>query len=215
MQLIIFGPPGVGKGTQAKLLSEKFNIAHISTGDILREAVERGTELGLKIKSIMENGGLVPSDAMADIIDEVLHSKRCRNGFILDGYPRTVNQAKKLDEILTTLPESSIEIISLTAEDSVIINRLSNRRLCVNCSHIISLSEIVNEGSCPKCGATGTLTKRKDDEPEVIQQRLDVYKEKTFPVLKYYSNKTNIISIDATRKVEEVIQSILENLKSN
>ena len=213
MQLIIFGPPGVGKGTQAKLLSKKFNIAHISTGDILREAIERRTELGLKVKSVIENGGLVPSDIMADIIDEVLHSNRCRNGFILDGYPRTVNQAKKLDEILTTLPESSAKIISLTAEDSVIVNRLSNRRFCVNCNHIISLSEIVDEDICPNCGVSGTLTKRKDDEPEVIQQRLDVYKEKTVPVLKYYTGKTNVISIDATRKVEEISQSILEKLK--
>lgn len=213
MQLIIFGPPGVGKGTQANLLSQNFNIVHVSTGDILRDAVERGTELGLKAKAIMESGGLVPSDIMAGIVDEVLHSEKLSKGFILDGYPRTVNQAKTLDVILETLPDTKIQIISLTAQDSIIIDRLSHRRLCINCNKIISLYSIAKENECPECGSKETLTKRKDDEPEVIQQRLDVYKEKTFPVLAYYENKTDVISVDAAKEIKEVTQSILEKLK--
>ncbi len=213
MQLIIFGPPGVGKGTQAKILSDKFNIPHISTGDILRDAVERKTELGLKAKAVMESGGLVPSDIMSGIMNNVLHSERCSNGFILDGYPRTVNQAKTLSGMLNTLPNNAVKVISLTADDSIIVHRLSNRRLCTNCNHIISLTSIVNENECPDCGSLGTMTKRKDDEPEVIRQRLDVYKEKTFPVLDYYSKKTNIISIDATRNIDEVTESIMDKLK--
>jgi len=213
MQLIIFGPPGVGKGTQASLLSKKFNIVHVSTGDILRDAVERKTELGLKAKAIMESGGLVSSDIMAGIVNEVLHSEKLKNGFILDGYPRTVNQAKTLDGILETLPDTTIQIISLTAQDSIIIDRLSNRRLCINCNKIISLHSIVNDDECPECGSKGTLTKRKDDAPEVIQQRLDVYKEKTFPVLSYYENRMDVISVDAAKKIEEVTQDILAKLK--
>jgi len=212
MQLLLFGPPGVGKGTQAKLLSNKFNIPHISTGDILRDAVERSTELGLKAKEIMENGGLVPSDIMMEIIDEVLHSERCRNGFILDGYPRTVNQAKNLDELLLTLPNSEIKIVRLMAEAEIIIDRLSNRRLCINCNQIISTHSIVNEKECPVCGCKGFLTKRKDDEPEVIRQRLEVYKEKTFPVLDYYKKHTHVIELDSTKEIKEVFNNIIEQL---
>ncbi|CUS82590.1 Adenylate kinase, partial [Candidatus Kryptonium thompsonii] len=139
MRLIIFGPPGVGKGTQAQILSQKLNIPHISTGDMLREAVKNQTELGLKAKSFMDKGELVPDDVMIGIIKEVLSSERCKNGFILDGFPRTIAQAEALDKIFEELNIKLDYVISLEVDDDEIIKRLTNRRVCKNCGAVFNL----------------------------------------------------------------------------
>src|SRR5690606_2109005 len=142
MRIILFGSPGVGKGTQAKILSEVHNIPHISTGDILRKAVQDKTELGLKAGKIMERGELVPDDLMIELIKDTLNSKRCNNGFILDGFPRTVIQAEALDRLFDQLNINNVILVHLKADENEIVSRLSNRRACKNCGSIFALKEI-------------------------------------------------------------------------
>ncbi|MBX3008028.1 MAG: adenylate kinase [Melioribacteraceae bacterium] len=214
MQLIIFGAPGVGKGTQAKILASKLNIAHISTGDILREAIKNETELGLKAKSIVESGGLVPDEIVAGMLKDVLVQDKCKYGFILDGFPRTVNQAKILDNIFKELGLSSILLVKLEAEDSIMISRITNRMVCNVCGNIAIRSEITNDFICPNCKSTNSYITRKDDTVEVVTKRLNVYHEQTSPVLEYYSGKVNIISVDGTKAINEITEDILEKLKN-
>jgi adenylate kinase len=213
MRVIIFGAPGVGKGTQAKLLAEKLIIPHISTGDILRNSIKNETHLGLKAKSIVESGGLVPDDLMAGLIKNVLSDKDCEKGFILDGYPRTLAQAKLLDEIFTQLKEDKEYYVAITVDDELIIQRLSKRLACKVCGTIFTLSEVANKQSCPKCGAHGSLYKRKDDEEDVIRNRLKVFHAQTKPVLDYYEEKGKMIFVDGDKPVKEVLNSILEKIE--
>ncbi len=213
MEILIFGPPGVGKGTQAKIISKKFNIPHISTGDILREAVRKGTKLGLKAKEIMNHGDLVPDDIMGSLIKDVLESDKCDKGFILDGFPRTVHQAEVLNEIFDDLGFGEPCLIKLISDDKVMIKRLSSRRNCSNCHSIVNLNDIKDESVCPACGSKDTLFKRKDDDEKVIRKRLDVYKAQTTPVIEYYIGCCNLIIIQADKRIEEVTAEILEALE--
>lgn len=215
MQIIIFGAPGVGKGTQAKILSSKFNIPHISTGDILRDAISKGTAMGLKAKEMVENGELVPDEIVAGIVDEVLSDPKIRNGFILDGFPRTLEQAKLLQPILEKNFIKNYIILYLSAKDEIIINRLSQRRLCTKCKNIVSLKEITTVNTCPKCGAVDTLIQRKDDDEEVIKRRVELFHSTTEPVIDYYKNKVKVIIVDGTRSIKEVSEDILEQLGVN
>ncbi|MBZ0178789.1 MAG: adenylate kinase [Melioribacteraceae bacterium] len=213
MQFIIFGSPGVGKGTQAKIISEKLNIPHISTGDILRKAIKDETALGIKAKEIVEKGELVPDKIMGGIIHDRIMDDDCKNGFILDGFPRTLNQAEVLDEILTKINKNNLIVLKLDAKDSVIINRLSSRRGCSNCGAIVNLADLKEGNKCPKCGATGTLFKRKDDEESVIKNRLEIYEKTTAPVLEFYKERNSkVIHIDGSQSVEEVTNAILEQI---
>jgi adenylate kinase len=214
MQLIIFGAPGVGKGTQAKILAAKLEIAHISTGDILREAIKNETELGLKAKSIVESGGLVPDEIVAGMLKDALVNDKCKNGFILDGYPRTVNQAMILDTIFKELGLSSILLVKLDADDSIMINRITNRMVCSVCGNIAIKSEITNDFICPNCKSVNSYITRKDDTVEVVTKRLKVYHEQTSPVLEYYDGKVKIISVDGTKAINEITEDILAKLKS-
>jgi adenylate kinase len=214
MQLIIFGAPGVGKGTQAKILAAKLEIAHISTGDILREAIKNETELGLKAKSIVESGGLVPDEIVAGMLKDALVNDKCKNGFILDGYPRTVNQAMILDNIFRELGLSSILLVKLDADDSIMINRITNRMVCSVCGNIAIKSEITNDFICPNCKSINSYITRKDDTEEVVTKRLRVYHEQTSPVLEYYDGKVKIISVDGTKAINEITEDILAKLKS-
>jgi len=214
MQIILFGAPGVGKGTQAKYLSEKFKINHISTGDILREAVKNQTSLGLKVKEITSRGELVPDDIMADLIKETLFSEANRNGFILDGFPRTIDQAKLLDQILNELPDRNIYFIHLIANPDVIVERLTNRRTCSVCGTIVNLNQLTDKNKCPKCNSKDSFIKRKDDEESVIRHRLNVYESTTFQVLEFYRNKVNIIEVNGTDEIETVTRNILSAIKN-
>jgi adenylate kinase len=212
MQIIIFGAPGVGKGTQAKILASKLNVAHISTGDILRAAIKNKTELGMKAKSIVESGGLVPDEIVAGMLKEALKEERCKNGFILDGFPRTVNQAKILDNIFEDLGKERIDLIKLNAEDQVMVNRISNRMVCSSCGNIAVKSDVTDNYVCPVCKSTNSYMTRNDDTEEVIKNRLKLYHEQTSPVFEYYKNKANIIEVDGTMPIEQVTEGILSQL---
>ncbi len=212
MQIIIFGAPGVGKGTQAKILASKLNVAHISTGDILRAAIKNGTELGIKAKSIVESGGLVPDEIVAGMLKEALKEERCKNGFILDGFPRTVNQAQILDKIFEDLGKERIDLIRLNAEDQVMVNRITNRMVCSSCGNIAIKSDVTENYVCPVCKSVNSYTTRKDDTEEVIINRLKLYHEQTSPVFEYYKDKANIIEVDGTLAIEKVTEGILSKL---
>jgi adenylate kinase len=212
MRIILFGSPGVGKGTQAKILSSKLNIPHISTGDILREAVEAKTPLGIEAKKIMDRGELVPDNIMIGIISDTLSETRCNNGFILDGFPRTINQAEELDELFSELKIEDVFLLAITANEIEIIRRLTNRRACRNCGHIFQYDEIKNVNKCPNCGAENSFYQRSDDTEEVIRKRLEVFNSTTKPGLNYYKKNKDIIYIDGLGTIEEVSQRILKKL---
>lgn len=218
MQIIIFGSPGVGKGTQAKILAVKLGIAHISTGDILREAIKKETDLGKKAKEIVEAGGLVPDEIMAELIKDVLLDERCKNGFILDGFPRTIQQAHILNKILAEIKNGKPILIKLDAKDEIIISRLSNRLVCSKCGNIIV--KIVNTDytenySCHVCRSLNSYYKRKDDDEEVIRRRLKVYHETTAPVFEFYHDKAIIIEVDGSQEIDYVTSNILEKMKTD
>ncbi len=214
MHIIIFGAPGVGKGTQAKILSEKLNIRHISTGDILREAVKNQTELGMKAKSIVENGKLVPDDIMALLIKEAVTSKDSSNGFILDGFPRTLNQAQILEPILEEIGINDLIFIQIKADDDKIIERLSGRRVCSNCNFIANIKLLKDQNRCPNCGLENTFVKRKDDDEEVVKRRLEVYNSTTLPVLEFYKGKVSLIVVDGMKSIDTVSNQIMQELDS-
>ncbi len=211
MEIILFGAPGVGKGTQAKILSSRLHIPHISTGDILRLAISKKTELGLKAKAIMDLGNLVPDDIMGGIIKDVLNDPKSKNGFILDGFPRTIEQAGILDEIFKELGIKKAKLILITAKDELIIQRLSKRRECDACGNIINLNYLKDANKCPTCGSKNSFIKRKDDEVDIIKNRLKVFHKTTEPVLKYYENKSDLLVIDGTLPVDEVTKIIINS----
>ncbi len=204
MRIILFGAPGVGKGTQAKILAKKFGIPHISTGDILREAVKNETPLGIEAKKTIESGNLVPDDVMAGIVQEAVTCDECKDGFILDGFPRTLVQAKLLDTILEEMTPDEKYFIEIDVHDDIIVNRLANRRACKVCQNIFAKNQIENKKVCPKCGAIDSLYKRADDNEDVIRNRLNVFHSATKPVLDYYRKQGNLFSIDGTMSVDKV-----------
>ncbi len=213
MRLILFGSPGVGKGTQAKIFSKNFNIPHISTGDILRKAVKDQTELGKKAGEIMANGQLVPDDLMIGLIKDVLTSGDCKNGFILDGFPRTINQAIALDKLFEQLKIDNVVLINIIADENEIIKRLNNRRACKVCGNIFALKDIEGLDTCPVCGAKNSFYLRNDDKEEVIKNRLQVFKTTTEPVLDYYNGKGRVITVNGFDTIENVNKKIVESLK--
>ena len=194
-------------------MENKLKIAHISTGDMLREAIAHKTELGLKAKEIVDKGELVPDDLMGGIVKDVLLEDKCKNGFILDGFPRTLNQAEVLGQIFYELNISKPCLIHLEVEPKIIIERLSNRLACSNCKSIISVSDLKDKTLCPVCNHKDTMYKRKDDEEEVVKKRLEVYKKTTEPVINYYKEKAFVIVIDGVGSVEGVSSKILEAIE--
>ena len=215
MRLSLFGAPGVGKGTQAKLLSAKYKIPHISTGDILRKAVKDGTELGKKAQEIMNRGDLVPDDIMIGIIKERLNEPDCKNGFLLDGYPRTEAQAAAFDLLLNELNMNDLKVINITAEDEELVNRLGNRRACKACNEIFVLDAIKDLDNCPKCGAKDSFYLRDDDKEAVIRNRLEVFKANTKPVLAHYQKNGNVISVDGIGNINTVNEAIIDLLEKS
>lgn len=213
MRIIIFGSPGVGKGTQAKILATKLHIAHISTGDILREAIKKETELGKQAKAIVERGELVPDEIVGGIIKDALKEERCKNGFILDGFPRTIAQAELLSTIFAELNREITHLIKLDADDEVIVNRLSNRLVCSKCGNIIAKSDYTENFTCPVCNSKDSFYRRKDDDEEVIRKRLKVYHDSTAPVFNYYNGTAHVVKVDGTKSIDEITNKIIEELK--
>jgi adenylate kinase len=213
MRLILFGSPGVGKGTQAKIFSKNFNIPHISTGDILRKAVKDQTELGKKAGELMAQGELVPDDLMIELIKDVLTSDECRNGFILDGFPRTKFQAEALDKLFAQIGIDNTILINITAKENEIIKRLNNRRACKKCGNIFNLQDIEGLKNCPICDAENSFYLRNDDKEEVVKNRLDIFNSTTKPVLGYYAAKGRVITVNGFDTIENVNKMIVESLK--
>lgn len=212
MRLILFGAPGVGKGTQAKILSSKLNIPHISTGDILRESVKNQTEWGKKAQEIMNRGELVSDDIMISIIKTRLGKPDSKNGFILDGFPRTEVQAQALDELLVELNMNKVSVVNIVADEKEIINRLNSRRACKECGKIFTIDQIAELDKCPNCGAENSFYLRDDDKTDVIKKRLEIFKSSTLPVLNYYKNRRRVIAINGIGNSKEVNDSILLEL---
>lgn len=213
MRLILFGSPGVGKGTQAKIISQNFNIPHISTGDILRQAVKDQTELGKQAGEIMAKGQLVPDELMIGLIKDVLTSEKCKTGFILDGFPRTIVQAEALDRLFEQIGINNVVLVNIVADEKEIIKRLNNRRACKVCGNIFALKDIEGLDACPVCGAKDSFYLRNDDKEEVIKKRLDVFDSTTKPVLGYYENKERVITVNGFDTIENVNKHIVDSLK--
>ncbi|HIQ02837.1 MAG TPA: adenylate kinase [Desulfurococcales archaeon] len=209
VNLVLLGPPGVGKGTYAKELSRRLGIPHISTGDIFREEVKKGTPLGLKVKEYLDRGVLVPDSIVNEVVKQRLSMDDCRRGFILDGYPRTLNQAKALDSMVRI-----DAALYFTAPKEVIIERVSGRRICPKCGAIYHVKNIPPKkpGICDICGSK--LIQREDDKPEVVERRLRVYEETMRPVIEYYRSKGLLIEVDASEPVvERIVLKAIEELK--
>jgi adenylate kinase len=204
----MFGPPGVGKGTQAKLLADEFGIPHISTGDMLRGAVAEGTELGKKAKAIMDEGRLAPDDIMIGIVREVLLSPRVAKGFILDGFPRTLDQAKALAALFDEIGIASYTVINFNVSDDEVIRRLSARLVCTNDGKIFNrlTDGVTTHSTCPVCG--GKLIQRDDDKPATVRKRLSVYHSATKPVFDFYKQRNVIVDVDGTAPIDHVHRKI-------
>lgn len=208
MRLILIGPPGVGKGTQAKLLAEEFGINHISTGDVLRTAVVAGSELGKRAKAIMDTGQLVPDDIMIGIVREALASPQNKSGFLLDGFPRTLAQAKALTAIFNELGIHDYKVINFELDDDELVRRLSDRLVCKKDGRIFNteIDGIALGAPCPVCG--GELYQRDDDKEETVRKRLRVYHISTAPVIDYYNARGVVLNIDANSSIDVVNREI-------
>jgi len=212
MKLILLGPPGAGKGTQAQMLMEKFSIPQISTGDILRSAVKNATPMGVKVKEYMDAGALVPDDVVVGIVRERLQQADCTNGFILDGFPRTVPQADALRDTLSELSLELDAVISLEVDTEALVARLTGRRTCSSCGkgYHVDFDPPSKEGICDACG--GKLVQRDDDREETIRKRLDVYREQTAPLVDYYLRGGLLAEVDGMPGIDEVGRQILSIL---
>ena len=210
MKLILLGAPGAGKGTQAEVICNKFSIPAISTGNIIREALKNGTEMGLKAKSYMDEGKLVPDDVVIGIIQERLAKDDCKNGFILDGFPRTIPQAEALDAMGVEIDR----VVSIEGPDEKIVERMSGRRVCEKCgaSYHMLYKKPAKEDVCDACG--GALIRRKDDAPETVQDRLKVYHEQTEPLKDYYAKSGKLRTVEGQEEVADTTRLMLAALEA-
>ena len=210
LRAVLLGPPGAGKGTQAVRLVEKYEIPHISTGDIFRKNIKEGTELGKKAQEYMNAGALVPDELVVDLVKDRLQQDDCKNGFLLDGFPRTIFQAEKLDEFLS---ESNLKmdiVINLKVEKEALIKRLTGRRVCKDCGasyHIVNIPP-KKEGVCDICG--GELIQRKDDNIETVENRINVYEEQTAPLIGYYKEAGSLVDFDGEASLDEIFDAIVQ-----
>ena len=212
LRTILLGPPGAGKGTQAAKIVEKYGVPHISTGDIFRENIKKGTELGKKAQEYMNRGELVPDDLVIEIATTRLLEDDCRNGFLLDGFPRTVYQAEKLDEFLAARDSKIDKVLDIALEKDELIARLTGRRVCKACGasfHVVNIPP-KKEGVCDFCG--GELIQRADDNLETVTNRIDVYEAQTMPLVEYYEKAGNLVHIDGSTGLENVFADIVSAL---
>ena len=212
MNLVLLGPPGAGKGTQAKMMIDHYRIPQISTGDILRAALKERTPLGLKAKEFMDKGLLVPDEVVIDIIKDRLKEADCRNGYILDGFPRTVAQAQALDKVLAAMNSNIDHVISIEVDKGELIKRLTGRRTCRQCGrgyHAI-FDPPLNKDICDKC--QGELYQRDDDNEDTVRNRLEVYDSQTFPLIQFYKEKDLVRSIDGQGGIQQIFDRIVKVL---
>jgi len=215
MRIILFGSPGVGKGTQAKILAAKFNIAHISTGDILRKAVKDQTPLGLKAQSILNSGELVSDDIMIGLIKDTLQHPDFKNGFILDGFPRSTGQAVALEAVLKELNINDVQLLAIIADEEELVKRLTQRRVCKSCGNLFNINDIKDLSKCPSCNAENSLYQRDDDSEKVIRNRMEIYRNITKPVLDYYEGIKKVIYINGSGEIDKITNEILSKLESD
>ena len=208
MKIIMLGAPGAGKGTQAKQIAEKYSIPHISTGDIFRANIKNGTELGKKAKTYMDQGLLVPDELTCDLVVDRIKQDDCKNGYVLDGFPRTIPQAEVLDSELTKLGDHIDYAINVDVPDENIVKRMSGRRACLTCGATYHIEHVPpkKEGICDVCGSE--LVLRDDDKPETVKNRLNVYHEQTQPLIDFYTEKGVLKTVDGTVPMEEVFAAI-------
>ena len=215
MKIVLLGPPGAGKGTQAKSISNRYSIPHISTGDIFRKNISENTPLGIEAKSYMDNGQLVPDEVTINMVKDRLEQDDCKNGYLLDGFPRTVHQAEALDNFLTEREESIDTALLIEVPKEFILERMTGRRVCPSCgaSYHIKFNPPANDGKCDLCGSD--VIQRKDDTEETVKERLDVYENQTQPLIDFYKNKKQLSVVDGTQAINEVFESICKILGSD
>lgn len=215
MRLILLGPPGAGKGTQAAAIVEKYKIPHISTGDIFRYNIKQGTELGKKAKSYMDQGLLVPDEVVVEIVEDRLKKEDCTGGFLLDGFPRTVVQAEALDNALDNMGVSLNKVINIAVDKEILVDRAVGRRICKDCGATfhVKYNPSTKGDICDKCG--GNLYQRDDDNEETVTKRIEVYLKETTPLTEYYNKQDKLVTIDGDRKIDEVFKDIVTSLGSN
>ena len=212
MKIIMLGAPGAGKGTQAKKIAAKYSIPHISTGDIFRANIKNGTELGNKAKTYMDQGLLVPDELVVDLVVDRVKQDDCKNGYVLDGFPRTIPQAEALDKALAAIGEKMDYAVDVDVPDENIVHRMSGRRACVGCgaTYHLEYAPTKTEGICDVCGKE--LILRDDDKPETVKKRLGVYHEQTQPLIDYYTNAGILKTVDGTIDINDVFQAIVDIL---
>ena len=212
MKIIMLGAPGAGKGTQAKKIAAKYDIPHISTGDIFRANIKNGTELGKKAKTYMDQGLLVPDELVVDLVVDRVNQEDCKNGYVLDGFTRTIPQAEALDKALTELGQKVDYAIDVDVPDENIVRRMGGRRACVGCgaTYHLEYAPTKVEGVCDVCGKE--LILRDDDKPETVEKRLGVYHEQTQPLIDYYTNAGILKTVDGTIDINDVFQAIVDIL---
>jgi len=210
---MLLGAPGAGKGTQAKILSEKYNIPHISTGDIFRYNIKNETELGKKAKEYIEKGLLVPDELTVKIVEERLKEDDCRSGFILDGFPRTIPQAEELDRILLQRGTGIDIVVNIFVKDEEIVQRLSGRRVCLKCgrNYHVKYNPAASEGKCGECG--GRIVQRDDDKEETVIERLKTYHRQTEPLIDYYEKKGLLYTVEGKEKIEDTTGEVLRTVE--
>ena len=205
MKLILLGAPGSGKGTQAAYISDKYDLPHISTGELFRENIKRETPLGLKVKAVMDTGNLCPDDLTIELVKDRLNNPDCEKGYLLDGFPRDLVQAIALDGF--SAPD---KVINLVVDLSKIEHRITGRRSCAKCGGSFHVDFIGNVDRCPTCGEK--LTVRKDDNPETVKERLEVYQSQTAPLIEYYTKQGKIINVDGDQEIDKVFEDIVKVL---
>ncbi len=213
MRVVLMGPPGAGKGTQAEKLVKRYGFPHISTGDIFRAAVREGTEMGLKAKEYMDRGELVPDEVVVGIVRERLQAVDCGQGFLLDGFPRTVAQAAALDEVLSADMMTTLDgVVNVDVQEEELVARLTGRRICRSCGsgYHIKFHPPTVRNVCDKCG--GELYQRTDDTVDTVRQRLAVYRSQTTPLIEYYGQRGILLTVDGARDIEEVFREITAKL---
>lgn len=212
MRLVLLGPPGAGKGTQAAGIVDRYHIPHISTGDIFRKNIKEGTELGVKAKEYMDKGLLVPDELVVAIVEDRLKASDCKDGFLLDGFPRTVKQAQALDDVLAKMDIALNKVINVSVDKDVLVGRAVGRRICKDCgaTYHIEFNPPAKQDICDKCG--GTLYQRADDNEATVSKRIEVYLNETQPLIDYYKGKDILVTINGQQEINKVFEDIVAAL---